>query len=136
MTSLQPFPDIEEAVRGILLRDFASDLPSPSRVGVDWPDDNAPLPFVRVEKIAPSRRDKLNDYPSVDIEVLASTRGGAKSLIERIDTHLLDYPHTVTITSGQVVLDVVTVPIPPRAMDWDGPNTRRYAGTYGFSIRR
>jgi hypothetical protein len=136
MTSFQPYPDIEDAIRGILLRDFASDLPSAPHVGVDWPASDAVLPFVRVEKVAPSRRTRLNDYPSVDIEVLAATRGGAKTLIERIDAHLLDYPQTVTITSGRVVLDMVTVPIPPRAMDWDSPNVRRYAGTYQFSVRR
>jgi hypothetical protein len=136
MTDLQPYPDIEEAVRALLLRDFATDLPTGPHVGVEWPADNEPLPFVRVEKTSLGRRLRLNDYPVVDIEVLAVGRGAAKSLIERIDAHLLGYPHSVVITSGLVVLDTVTVPVVPAARPWDSPNVRRYAGTYQFSIRR
>jgi hypothetical protein len=136
MTDLTPYPDIEEAIRTLLLRDFAADLPTGAHVGVDWPADDSPLPFVRIEKVAPSRRTQLNDYPSVDIEVLAAKRAEAKSLIERIDSHILDYPHSVVISSGQAVLDTVTVPIPPSAREWDSPSVRRYAGTYQFSVRR
>ena len=132
---MAPFIDIEEAVRALLLRDFAADLPTGKYVGVDWPDEPT-MPYVRVEKISPGRRERLNDYPAVDIEVLAGTRAEAKALIERIDAHLLDYPHSVAITSGQAILDLVTVPIPPAARDWASPNVRRFAGTYTFSVRR
>jgi hypothetical protein len=136
MTEFEPYPDIEEAVRTLLLRDFSTDLTSAAHVGTEWPADNAPLPFVRIEKAPLGRRERLNDYPVVDIEVLASTRGGAKSLIERIDAHLLDYPHSVVISSGLAVLDTVTVPVPPSSRAWDSPSVRRFAGTYQFSVRR
>ena len=136
MTDLAPFIDIEEAVRALLLRDFAADLPTGKYVGVDWPDEPT-MPYVRVEKISPGRRERLNDYPAVDIEVLAGTRAEAKALIERIDAHLLDYPHSVVLASGRnVVLDAVTVPIAPTAQPWESPDARRFAGTYQFSVRR
>jgi hypothetical protein len=136
MTDLQPFPDAEEAVRAILLRDLADVLTSPEQVGVDWPADNAPLPFVRVEKTSLGSRLRLNDYPVLDIEVLDVGRAAAKSLIERIDTLLLDYPHSVVISSGLAVLDTVTVPVAPASRPWDSPNVRRFAGTYQLSVRR
>jgi hypothetical protein len=135
MTDLSPFPDIELAIRTLLLRDFATDFPTGAHVGVDWPDDDV-LPFCRVEKVAPSRRERLTDYPSVDIEILAASRAAAKDLIERIDTHLVGYTRSVVIPSGLVVLDSVTVPISPTAREWDSPNVRRFAGTYQFSVRR
>jgi hypothetical protein len=136
MTEFDPYPDIEDAVRTLLLRDFATELPAPSRVGVDYPPDGAALPYVRVEKIAASQRGRLNDSPVLDIEVLAPTRAAAKALIERIDAHLLDYPHSVVISSGLAVLDMVTVPVAPVSRPWEGPNARRYGGTYQFSVRR
>ena len=136
MTDLTPYPDIEEALVKLLLRDFASDLPLPKHVGVDWP--GVPVyPFVRVQKVPPSQRARLNDSPVVDIEVLAPTRAAAKGLIERIDAHLLDYPHSVVLASGRNVrLDRVTVPIAPTAQPWESPDARRFAGTYQFSVRR
>ena len=133
---LQPYPDIEEAIRAILLRDFAADLTNPAQVAVDFPPLNDPLPFVRVEELSLGIRTKLVYKPVVEIEVLATGRNTAKSLIGRIDAHLLDYPHSVVITSGPVVLDTVTVPVVPAARPWDSPNVRRYAGTYQFSVRR
>lgn len=136
MTDLLPYPDIEEALVKILLRDFPTDLPAPKHVGVDWP--GVPVyPFVRVQKAAPSQRARLNDSPVVDIEVLAPTRAAAKGLIERIDAHLLDYPHSVVLASGRLArLDSVTVPIAPTAQPWESPDARRFAGTYQFSVRR
>jgi hypothetical protein len=136
VTDLQPYPDIEEAVRALLLRDLDDVLSTPEHVGVDFPRTNEPMPFVRVEKIPLGRRTRLNDHPVVEVEVLASSRAGAKSLIERIDAYLLGYPHSVTISSGVVVLDAVTVPVAPASRPWDDTTVRRFAGTYQFSVRR
>ena len=136
MTDLQPFIDIEEAVRALLLRELDDVLLTGAHVGVDWPANNSPLPFVRVEKAPLGRRERLNDFPVVDIEVLANKRSTAKALIERIDTLLLDYPHSVVITSGTAVLDLVTVPVAPTSRSWDNPDIRRFAGTYQISVRR
>lgn len=136
MTDLQPYPDIEEAIRALLLRDFATDFPTEANIGVDFPSDNAPLPFCRVEELALGSRTKLTYRPVVEVEVLATGRNTAKSLFGRIDAHLLDYPHSVVISSGLVVLDMVTVPVVLAQRPWDSPNVRRYAGTYQFSVRR
>lgn len=136
MTDLKPYPDIEKALRAILLRDLSDVLTDPKQVAVDFPAGDDILPFVRIEKTQMSRRLRLTDHPVVDIEVLSGTRDGAKSLIERIDAHLLDYPHSVVISSGLAILDMVTVPRSPASQPWDSPNVRRFAGTYEFSVRR
>lgn len=133
--NLQPYPDIEEAVRAILLRDF-EDITEPTQVGVDFPPTNEPLPFVRVQELSLGIRTKLTYKPVVEIEVLATGRNVAKSLIGEIDARMLDYPLSVVISSGLVVLDMVTVPVVPAQRPWDSPNVRRYAGTYQFSVRR
>lgn len=134
--NLQPYPDIEEAVRNILLRDFTDVLTDPKQVATDFPADNDPLPFVRVEELGLGTRTKLIYRPVVEIEVLAAGRSLAKSLFGRIDARMLDYPLSVVISSGLVVLDAVTVPVVPAQRPWDSPNVRRIAGTYQFSVRR
>lgn len=134
--NLKPYPDIEKAVRAILLRDFATDLPGEQNVATDFPATNEPLPFVRIEELSLGERTKLTYKPVVEIEVLATGRDTAKSLIGRIDARMLDYPLSVVISSGLVVLDMVTVPVVPAQRPWDSPQVRRYAGTYKFSVRR
>lgn len=133
--NLQPYPDIEKVIRAILMRDF-TELASEKSVGTDFPPDNTPLPFVRVEELSLGTRTKLMYRPVVEVEVLAVGRDAAKTLIGKIDAHFLDYPHSVVISSGLVVLDMVTVPVVPAQRPWDSPNVRRYAGTYQFSVRR
>jgi len=135
VTDLQDYPDIEDVIRTILLRDIPA-LTSETQVGVDFPADNSPLPFVRVQELSLGRRTKLTYNPVVEIEVLAVGRNTAKSLIGEIDTLMLSYPLSVVISSRHVVLDSVTVPVVPAQRPWDSPNVRRYAGTYQFSVRR
>lgn len=134
--NLQPYPDIEKALRAILMRDFAEVLTTEKHVAVDFPPTNSPLPFVRVEELSLGVRTKLIYKPVVEIEVLAAGRDAAKSLIGEIDARMLDYPLSVVIDSKLVVLDSVTVPVVPAQRPWDSPNVRRYAGTYQFTVRR
>lgn len=133
--NLQPYPDIELTIKTMLHRDFP-ELANDAQVGVDFPADNEPLPFVRVEELSLGIRTKLTYKPVVEISVLASGRGAAKALIEKIDARMLDYPHSVVISSGPVVLDMVTVPVVLAQRPWDSPNVRLYAATYQFSVRR
>lgn len=133
--NLKPYPDIEKAIRAILMRDIEG-LTQDAQVATDFPSTNDPLPFVRIEELALGTRTKLTYHPVVEVEVLASGRDAAKTLIGKIDTLFLDYPHSVVISSGLVVLDSVTVPVVPAQRPWDSPNVRRYAGTYQFSVRR
>lgn len=133
--NLKPYPDIEKAIRAILLRDF-DEITQEKQVATDFPALNEPLPFVRVEELSLGTRTKLTYKPVVEIEVLAAGRDAAKTLIGKIDARMLDYPLSVVISSGLVVLDMVTVPVVPAQRPWDSPNVRRYAGTYQFSVRR
>jgi hypothetical protein len=134
--NLEPYPDIEKVIRTLLLRDFPTDFPTEKSIATDFPSDNTPSKFCRVEELSLGTRTKLVYRPVVEVEVLAVGRDAAKSLIGKIDAHFLDYPHSVVISSGLVVLDMVTVPVVPAQRPWDSPNVRRYAGTYQFSIRR
>jgi hypothetical protein len=133
MTDLTPYADIEDVLRRLLQERF-SDIPE-ANFGTDFPTDDR-VPFVRVAKTPMSRRQRLNDYPVLDIEVLESTRAKAKDLIESIDTYLLGYPHSVVIGSRRVRLDMVTVPRSPAEQPWESPGVRRFAGSYQFSVRR
>ena len=132
---LEPYPDIELALKTLLHRDFP-ELANDAQIGVDFPADNEPLPFVRIEELSLGVRTKLTYRPVVEISVLAAGRNAAKTLIGKIDARMLDYPHSVVISSGLVVLDMVTVPVVPAQRPWDSPNVRLYAGTYQFSVRR
>lgn len=134
--NLEPYPDIEEALRAILLRDFPEDFTTPKSIATDFPPDNSPMPFCRIEELSLGIRTKLTYKPVVELEVLAPGRAAAKSLIGRIDARMLDYPLSVVISSRLIVLDMVTVAVVPAQRPWDSPNVRRFAGTYTFSVRR
>lgn len=133
--NLPDYPDIEDALRTLILREIDG-VTQQKQVATDFPPDNEPMPFVRLEELALGTRTKLVYKPVVEVEVLATGRDAAKRLIGKIDTLFLDYPHSVVISSGLVVLDSVTVPVVPAQRPWDSPNVRRYAGTYQFTVRR
>ena len=129
MTTLKPFPDIHKTLF-IALAEF-TEL-DPEQFGNSYPD--TPTTFVRVDKIG-GGREKLRDYPLVDIEAVAPTYDLASALIESIDAWFTSYPHSIATPSGVVVLDSVFVTRSPTELPWDGPG-RRLAATYSLVIRR
>lgn len=129
MTTLKPFPDIHKTLF-VALADFTG--LDAEQFGNSYPD--TPTTFVRVDKIG-GGREKLRDYPLVDIEVVAPTYDLASALIESIDAWFTSYPHSIATPSGVVVLDSAFVTRSPTEIPWDGPG-RRLAATYSLVIRR
>lgn len=129
MTLLKPFPDIHK-VLFIALGEL-SGLPE-AQLGTVYPD--TPTTFIRVDKIG-GGREKLRDYPLVDVEVVAPAYAQASALIESIDSWFTSYPHSIATPTGVVVLDSAFVTRSPTEIPWDGPG-RRLAATYSLVLRR
>lgn len=110
-------------------------------VGREYPDPLESV-FFRPRRWPTGGRTKLNDYPMVDIEVLAKTYDEAEALIESIDSDLLGYPLRITVPtdvtpSGVVVIDHVEQTRAPIPIDFFGDDSIwRFAATYQFSLRR
>jgi hypothetical protein len=130
MTTLLPFVDVEKWVMALLDRDVPELF---EKSGTEWPDDLA-TPFARIERL-PGRRNRLKDYPWVDIEVLAPGVNG-KMLLEAIDVVLSSYPRGVAVGDRFVKLEDITVITPPRRLPWDDDGVRRYAATYQLRLSR
>lgn len=95
-----------------------------------------PLPHVQVYGFG-GERERLNDYPTLDVAVFAADYATAANLAERIDTRLLGYPIVVESSGRSVVLDSVEVVSLPVEVPWDPEGTiRRFQATYSISIRR
>lgn len=127
---MKTFPDVELAVMALLDRDLPA-LAEKSRT--EWP---SPLeyPAIRIERL-PGRRNRLNDYPWVDIEVLADGTSG-KLVLEGIDTLLASYPRGVAVGDRFVKLELVQVVTSPRRLPWSDDRVRRYAATYQLRTTR
>lgn len=132
---LAPFPDTEEAL-ALLIEQWrdADSLPA-LEVGGDLPVDLASGSYVFLERIGGSRT-RLNDYPTVDVEVFAPGRAAARSLSESIDALILGYPHGVTVGSEKVVIDAAASLRTPTLLPWEDSRVKRYGATYQLSVRR
>lgn len=129
MSTLKPFPDIHKTLFIALAELTGMDA---AEFGTTYPEE--PTTFVRVDKIG-GAREKLRDYPLVDVEAVAPTWAQASALIESIDAWFTSYPHSIATPSGVVVLDSVLVTRSPVEIPWDGPG-RRLAATYSLTLRR
>jgi hypothetical protein len=129
VTILKPFPDIHR-VLFIALADH-TELDT-AQFGTTYPEN--PTTFVRVDKLG-GGREKLRDYPLVDVEAVAPSYAQASALIESIDAWFTSYPHSIATPTGVVVLDSVIVTRSPVEIPWDGPG-RRLAATYSLTLRR
>lgn len=88
------------------------------------------LPFVRVLRVG-GGRDRINDYPTVDVDVFAPTYAAAEAMAEAIDAWLVGPP------PGPRVFDRVEVEVAPRELPWGDESTvRRFNATYRIVSRR
>ncbi len=91
---------------------------------------NEVLPFVRVLRIG-GGRDRLNDYPTVDVDTFAPTYAAAEAMAEAIDAWLVGPP------PGPRGFDRVEVEVGPRELPWgDVDVVRRFNATYRIVSRR
>lgn len=125
------FGNIEDILRTLLVDHFA-ELEADD-VGSVFPE-NETGPFVRIEKLG-GVRTRLNDYPSVDIEVVAPTYAQAESLSESISMLLLGYPHSIATPSGVAVLDSVDETRSFAETPYPDSSYRRLSATYDLSLR-
>lgn len=125
------FPNAEDALRALLIDKFAE--LNEDNVGSVFPDRESG-PFVRIEKLG-GIRTRLNDYPTVDIDVVAPTYAQAESLSESISMLLLGYPHSIATPSGVAVLDSVDETSSFAEYPYPDSSYRRLSATYDLSLR-
>jgi hypothetical protein len=130
MSALKPFPDIEKFVMALIDRDVPE---LTDKSGTELPVGLA-VPYARVERL-PGRRNRLVDYPWVDVEVFATGTAG-KLLLEAIDVAFSSYPSGVAVGDRFVKLEDVSVITGPRRLPWDDDRVRRYAATYQLRVSR
>jgi len=131
MPLLTKFPNIELAVMAILDRDIVA---LTNKSGTELPK-NQPLPYVRVFRVPGGRRNRLKDYPWVDIEVFAEGATG-KSLMEDIDAVIFGYPEGVAVGDQFVKIEDVQVRASLGQRPWTDDRVRRYGATYQLTVSR
>jgi len=127
---LPAFPDIEKVVMAMIDRDVA-DMDEKS--GTELPTDQA-FPYARVARVG-GRRNRLKDYPWVDIEVFAADVEG-KSILEDIEAALFSYPGAVAVGERFVKIEDVQVRAALHRRPWEDDRVRRYAATYQLRVSR
>lgn len=130
MMELTNFPDIEKVMFALLDRGVPA---LAGKSGTELPDAQV-MPYVRVHRIG-GRRNRLKDYPWVDVEVFAVGVAG-KSLLEDIETALFGYPEGVAVGSKFVKVEDVQVRASLDRRPWDDDSVRRYGATYQLTVSR
>lgn len=120
------FPDVQRLLV-IGLEQFVG----AGHTAIETPENlESVLPFVRVMRTG-GGRDRLNDMPTVDVDVFAATYSAAESIAEQVAEWLIGPP------SGVPEFDRVMVEVGPRELPWVDDNTvRRWGATYRPVTRR
>lgn len=124
------FPNIEDVLRALFVDKLGL---TEDQVGSIFPE-NDEGPFIRIEKIG-GIRTRLNDYPSVDIDVVASTYGQTESLAESVSMLILGFPHRVTLGELACVLDAADETRSFTEVPYPDSSYRRLSATYDLSLR-
>jgi hypothetical protein len=127
---LPPFPDIERVLMSLIDRDVDG---MNEKSGTELPD-GLDVPFARVARVG-GRRNRLKDYPWVDIEVFATGTDG-KSILEDIEAALFGYPGAVAVGERFVKIEDVQVRAALHRRPWEDDRVRRYAATYQLRVSR
>jgi len=130
MAALKTFPDIEAVIKVLVERDMEG---MDGKVGTELPSGQS-MPYVRVARLG-GRRNRLKDYPWVDIEIFAVGSAG-KSLMEDLDVILSSYPGGVAVGSKFVKIEDVQVRAGLARRPWGDDSVRRYGATYQLTVSR
>ena len=119
------FPDV---VR--LLVTALETLHGATKTGPETPDNlQEVLPFVRVQRIG-GNRDRLNDFPTVAVDVFADSYSVAEALAEDVDQWLTGPPPPLT------ELDRAIHDVAPRRLPWGDERIFRFQAQYTIVARR
>lgn len=101
-----------------------------ARTGPEAPDDlQDRLPFIRARRVG-GGRDRLNDTPTVAVDVFAGSYSQAESLAERIAQWLCGPPPPIA------VFDRVEPDVAPRELPWGDERIYRFQAQYTVVTRR
>lgn len=123
MTTLDPFPDVEDAAMTLV-----QDLGNVGQVSDDELIDN--LPFIRIGRIG-GTDDLITDRPRITIDVFSATRAEARAISETIRQRLIYDPARI----DSVIFDKTITLVGPQEIPWS-PAVRRYSASYQVSVRR
>jgi hypothetical protein len=136
-----PFEDIHDLLMLLIVEKFPELEPqnpdgSDFHVDIELPDvieDHSP--FILLDRIG-GQAEQFTDYPIVDIGYYAATWTAARDLAAQVTAMLQGTPHVITVGSRKIVLERTEVPSAPLELPWDDSESRRFQGTYRFSVRR
>lgn len=119
------FPDVAR----ILVEDLEV-LAGAGHTGVQTPVDLvAVLPFVRVLRVG-GGSGRINDYPTIEVDVFAATYAEAERLAELVRQRLVGPP------PAQPLLDRADCETGPHELPWGDGEIRRFGATYTVVARR
>lgn len=127
-----PFPPTDRRFPDVvrLLVTALEALHDPARTGPETPENlQQLLPFVRVQRIG-GGRDRLNDFPTVSVDVFADSYSVAEALADDVDQWLTGPPPPLP------ELDRAIHDIAPRRLPWGDERIFRFQSQYTIVARR
>lgn len=119
------FPDVTRLLVGAL-----ENLVGAVHTGPETPENlQDVLPFVRVQRIGGSR-DRLNDFPTVQVDVFADSYSVAEALADDVDQWLTGPPPPLD------ELDRAIHDVAPRRLPWGDERIVRFQSQYTIVTRR
>ncbi len=119
------FPDMNIVFRNVIAELVGSD----QNIGPEAPDDLADRPwFIRARRID-GGSDEFNDFPTMEVDVLAPTYAVGEPLAERVRQWL-------TRRRASPLIDRIECPNAPRELPWGDGRMRRFGATYDVVARK
>lgn len=136
-----PYVDIHDILTLLIVEKFPELEPqeldgSDFHVDIELPDSiEDHSPFILLDRIG-GQAEQFTDFPIVDIGFYAESWSAARDLAAEVTAMLQGTPHVVTVGDRKIVLERTEVPSAPVELPWDDSESRRFQGTYRFSVRR
>ncbi len=138
-----PFEDIHDLLMLLLVEKFPALEPtaldgSDFHVDIELPDsieDHSDPVFILLDRIG-GQAEQFTDYPVVDIGFYAATWAAARDWARDVTAMLQGTPHIIQVGDRKIVLERTEVPSAPLELPWNDSESRRFQGTYRFSVRR
>jgi hypothetical protein len=138
-----PFEDIHDLLMLLIVEKFPDLEPqnpdgSDFHVDIELPDDieaHADPVFMLLDRIG-GQAEQFTDYPIVDIGFYAPSWSAARDWARNVTAMLQSTPHILQVGERKIVLERTEVPSAPVELPWNDSESRRFQGTYRFSVRR